>query len=361
MAKTKAPKELKAEIHGIDKFKDIKKTYGNIMQGLDFVLDKEQKIISIGPALDWGCGGIEVGSWNVLAGPPKSGKTTTVMQIASNAQKQYGMHVFYCNVEARFKKQNTEGLALDPNLFTLITSTEEKILSAEDYLNVVDNILKSESNAFVVIDSLSSLCSEAEMTEGVRGNGRLINPRILGNFCRKCASIVPIRSSVLMGINHMITNTSGHGGKHFQVDGGLKVQYQADTILHVKYFQDWTESDEVVGQQVHWNIVNTGLGKRGKEVTSYLRYGTGIDRVMEIFQLGVEFAAIEQAGSWFNITALHSSEEECVKKYITDNSADKPEDIEKLFKFQGAAKCCQFLTENPAFIDVVYNYIKAMT
>lgn len=357
MAKAKAPKLEKSDI---EKFKDIKKTYGDIMQGLDFVLDKQQKIISIGPALDWGCGGIEVGSWNVLAGAPKSGKTTTVMQIARNAQKQFGMHVFYCNVEARFKKQNTEGLNLDPDLFTLITSNEGRILSAEDYLNIVDNILKSESNAFVVIDSLSSLCSQAEMDEGVRGNGRLINPRILGNFCRKCASIVPIRDSVLMGINHMITNTSGHG-KAYQADGGLKMQYQADAILHVKYFQDWTEGDDVVGQQVHWNIINTGLGKRGKEVTSYIRYGKGIDRVMEIFQLGVEFAAIEQAGAWFNITALHNSEEECVKKYISDNSSGKTGETEKLFKFQGAANCCRFLEENPEFIDVVYDYIKAMT
>lgn len=345
----------------LEEFKDIKKNYGNVMKGLDFVLEKPQRIISLGPALDWGCGGIEVGTWGVFAGPPKSGKTTTAMQAARNAQKQFGMHVFYCNVEARFKRQNTEGLNFDPNLFTLITSDEDKILVAEDYLNIIDNILKSRKNSFVIIDSISSLCSESEMQDDVRGNTRLINPRILASFCRKVGQTVPIRESSVIGINHIISNTAGMGGKTKMVDGGVKIQFQADTILHVKYFQDWTEGEEVVGQKVYWDVVHTGLAKRGKDVTSYIRYGTGIDRVMEIFQLGLEFAAVEQAGAWFTITALAQSENEIVKKFISESGAKKEEDILKLFKFQGAANCCRFLEEHPEFIDIVYDYIKAMT
>lgn len=357
MSKTK--KEPVAQ--QVEEFKDIKKNYGNVLKGLDFVFEKPQRVISLGPALDWGCGGIEVGTWGIFAGQPKSGKTTTAMQAAKNAQKQFGMHVFYCNVEARFKKQNTEGMDFDPNLFTLITSDEDKILAAEDYLNIIDNILKSRKNSFIIIDSISSLCSESEMQDDVRGNTRLVNPRIIASFCRKVGQTVPIRESSVIGINHIISNTAGMGGKTKMVDGGVKIQFQADTILHVKYFQDWVEGEEVVGQKVHWDVVHTGLAKRGKDVTSYIRYGSGIDRVMEIFQLGTEFAAIEQAGAWYTISALLVSEHPEVKKYIKDSGASSEDDIKRLFKFQGAEKCCAFLTEHPEFIEIVYNYIKDMT
>ena len=46
------------------------------------------KIISVSPAIDLALGGgIREGSWLTLTGDPKSGKTTTAMQIAANCQQ----------------------------------------------------------------------------------------------------------------------------------------------------------------------------------------------------------------------------------------------------------------------------------
>ena len=87
----------------------------------------------------------------------------------------------------------------------------------------------------------------------------------------------------------------------------------------------------------------------------------GIDNIMEIFQLGKEFAAIEQSGTWYVGTALMQSEDEAVKKYLADNNASSEDDIKKLFRFQGEAKFCEFLSQNPAFIDVIFKYIKEMS
>jgi recombination protein RecA len=341
---------------------DIKKKYGDVLFGLDFIRDKEERIIPIGPALDWATGGIATGTWSVIAGPPKSGKTTTAMQIAANAQKYHGMHIFYLNVETRFKKQNLQGMDFNPDLFTLVTSSEDKILSAEDYMNITENILSSKKNSLIIIDSLSSLCSESELSNPVSGQTRLINPRILASFCRKCQSKIAVRDCAMLGINHIISNTSGMpGAKTTMVDSGIKVQYAADMILHVKYFKPWVVNDECVGLEVFWNVVNSGLTKPHTKVTSYIRFGQGIDKVMEIFQLGKEFAAIEQSGAWYIGTALIQSDHEEVKKYISDNNATSESEITSLFRFQGEAKFCEFLSQHPVFIDVIYKYIKEMS
>ena len=54
----------------------------------------------------------EVALLLILAGPAGSGKTTTALQIAANAQKEaYGSRdVWYINVEGRLNRKNLEGI-----------------------------------------------------------------------------------------------------------------------------------------------------------------------------------------------------------------------------------------------------------
>ena len=75
---------------------------------------KNYKTISISPAIDIALGGgIKEGSWLTLTGDPKSGKTTTAMQIAANCQKE-GRPIIYLDVEGRLKDMNFEVHDLDP-------------------------------------------------------------------------------------------------------------------------------------------------------------------------------------------------------------------------------------------------------
>ena len=72
----------------------IIKDYGKIITTGTKVLEsqKNKKVISVSPAIDIALGGgILEGSWLTLTGDPKSGKTTTAMQIAANCQKE-GRH-----------------------------------------------------------------------------------------------------------------------------------------------------------------------------------------------------------------------------------------------------------------------------
>ena len=88
----------------------IFKEYGNIISsGLDVLEEKKNyKTISVSPAIDIALGGgIKEGSWLTLTGDPKSGKTTTALQIAANCQKE-GRPIIYLDVEGRLKDMNFE-------------------------------------------------------------------------------------------------------------------------------------------------------------------------------------------------------------------------------------------------------------
>lgn len=86
MAKTKTKSEKSITPSYLDK---TIKEYGQILKkGSEVLKDKEDlQVISISPAIDVGLGGgVLEGSWITLTGDPKSGKTTTSMQIAKTAK-----------------------------------------------------------------------------------------------------------------------------------------------------------------------------------------------------------------------------------------------------------------------------------
>ena len=99
-----------------DYLKKIIKDYGEIIRSGTEVLEekKNYKIISVSPAIDIALGGsIREVSWLTLTGDPKSGKTTTAMQIAANCQKE-GRPIIYLDAEGRLKDMNFEVADLDP-------------------------------------------------------------------------------------------------------------------------------------------------------------------------------------------------------------------------------------------------------
>jgi recombination protein RecA len=70
-------------------------------------------------------------------------------------------------------------------------------------------------------------------------------------------------------------------------------------------------------------------------MTSYIRYGQGIDRHTEILNLASDIGLVHKAGAWFTLTTVE----------------DKP-------KFQGAEKLRQYLIENPKTYEDLVKSVK---
>lgn len=315
--------------------KELKKEYGDILFSADFIINRPTKIISFSPRLDVGLsGGIPTGSWVNIAGPPKSGKSSSVLSLAANAQQQ-GMMVYYFDVECRLKKMNlvgTPNLDISPEKFQIISSSEEKILTAEDITNIASKILKSQKDVFLIIDSYSALCSSKEYVDDITGQTRSLGPKILASFTRQMASVVPIQGSIVILIGHIIANT-GYGPSTTTLDGGIKIQYQADVRMRVKSFELIKEENEIVGQIVKWHVITSALGPPVAEVESYIRFGKGIDSVFEYMMLALDIGVISKAGAWLEF------------------------DGEKV---QGQAKMYQYLIDNPDKLAKIKEEIKKM-
>lgn len=325
--------------------KDIIKAFGKIIStGNELVKTKgDLQCVPFSPSLDLALnGGLLEGTWTIISGNPKTGKTTSCLQVCKNAQ-DCGRPVIYVDGESRLKKYNLEGTqGLDLDKIQIIHSPEDgEQLSAEDFLDVCESmILKPENKgAICIIDSCSSLVPRAELESPASASLRASLPKLLSHWVKKNAQNVVKNKIVVIIITHYITNTSGYGKVKIP-DCGVMVQYQADTRLDIARIEDWREggdSGKKIGQLVHWKIDCSAMGASGNECISYIRYGKGIDKVQEIIELAVSFGIIEKGGSWYTLSFL-----------------------EEPVKVQGMSNVYDFLSENPEQIKVVTEKVMEM-
>lgn len=270
--------------------------------------------------------------------------TTTSLDFAATAQKKEYQgtlksprEVYYLNIEGRLKKRDLEGIpGLELDRFHIIGSQEGKILHAEEYLQIAEKIINEIPGSILIIDSYSALCTEAEITSEMDKMQRADGAKLLAKFCRKVANVIPVNKNIVIGITHLMGNPTGYGAE-FKEKSGQAIAYQTDIKLRAKTFKPWTLSADStqIGQEIDWQVVCSALGPPGGNITSYIRYGQGIDKYMEAITLASDMGIIHKGGAWYTLTSL----------------PDKP-------KFQGAEKLRQYLLDNEKAYKDLVNSIK---
>ena len=325
---------------------EVNKSFGDgVVLSANAVLDAEVINIPISPSLDIILnGGVPEGSFIIFTGQPKCGKTTTSLYLAGNAQQpEYGYgsfkdgrEVYYLNIEGRLKKRDLAGIPhINLDKFHIIGSQQGKILHAEEYLQIAEKIINQVPGCVVIIDSYSALCTEAEITSDMNKMQRADGAKLLAKFCRKVANVIPVNKNIVIGITHLMGNPTGYGAE-FKEKSGQAVAYQTDIKLRAKKFSPWNvgKDNTQIGQEVEWQVVTSALGSPGGNIVSYLRYGEGIDKHMELFNLAVDLGLISKGGAWYTFTSVK----------------DSP-------KFQGAEKARDFLINNPQVYDDLWSEI----
>jgi recombination protein RecA len=309
--------------------KILKKKYGDIFLSADQITQKEKVVIPVSPKLDIGLnGGVPEGSWFIISGKPKLGKSTLALQFCATAQKEeYGARrCYYLDAEGRLEKKILNGIeGLQQDKLTVVKSSQGNILSSEKFLTIAEQIIKTEPNIILVIDSASAMCSQSEMdSEEIKGTGRNNGPKLLAEFTRRLANVVPVQNNIVIIIQHMIANTSGYGPS-FMEDGGNKICYQSDIKLRGRTFTKWEDNTKKqIGQIATWDVVHSALGAPGATVEGYIRFGYGIDSIWELIDIATDLDLIEKGGAWFTI------------KFTGEE-----------IKLQGQNKVWQYLNDNP--------------
>ena len=288
-------------------------------------------------------GGIPDGTICLITGKPKSGKTTLCLELLRNAQN-LGRPAFYINIERRCTPALLSTIqGLDPKKLQVIPHQIDKPLTAEDYLNIIERIAKTQEKAVVVIDSIAALSTMTEQEDAIGSSRDMAGPaKLLSAFFRRAQQIVDSKNVILIFISQLMSNREPRGPKYVE-KGGVAIQYACSVWLKVTWTQQWERNPETNapdGHDMHITIQSSAMGRPLLPCILPLRYGTGIDVTKDIVTTSENLGLIEKAGAWYSIPMFK-----------------KGKDIPK---FQGLAKLSNFLNDNPDKLKILETEVRAI-
>lgn len=273
---------------------------------VDLLREEEGRIFRTTVSLDIALsGGIPEGTSVLLSGKPKIGKTTLALHYVQQChRKDPSKKAFFFDVEGRLR---TELVACFPDInrenLNIVRSNSNKILSAEDYLNLIFQTLKDNEHCICILDSIAALCPEGELSSNIGDSVKMAGTAtLMYKIFRRVSQILPVTHSTFIALTHMIANPNPGPGKKSATVGGNAPQYGASVWLEAAWKQDINDSaNKTIGQNAHFSVIASALGAPGAEVTVPIIYGRGVDEHMDLFNICCELGLIQKAGAWYSI------------------------------------------------------------
>lgn len=306
----------------------IIKTYGRGVVGLaSEKIDRPRRILPIALSMDIALsGGLPEGISVLLSGKPKAGKTSLCLLILKNAQAQ-GRKVFYLDIEAKLTAallKTVDGLD-HSNLIIVKNTAEQPPLSAEQWLDIIERIIKDHPGAVIVADSIAALSTLIELSESTGDRSDMGGvPRLLAQFYRRTLQIIDGNNCILIWISQLMTSREKMGKKWVE-KGGMAVQYFASAIINVDYTKTWdvdADTQAPLGHDIHFKIVHSPLGRPSLPCSLPLRYGHGIDAERDVAVLAENFGLVSRSGAW--LTIVYNSAKFCGLPALTDALRQDP-------------------------------------
>ena len=300
-----------------------------------FEKEKNRTALSVSPSIDLRLGGgILEGSFVLIQGKPKCGKSLTCMEIAVNALKQ-GRWVIYFDTENRMTPSKyfiIEGFdILNHKKFLLMNSESNKkgdITSGDKMYGVILQMMKSPKykGAVFIIDSLSDVITQDVLDDPiVTSQRRDSTPKLNADFCKKVGPYIKRANAILVGVQHLQKDISPTGHGALQPVGGDRLNYKCDIVLLSKHnplnFEGKTINggfskgdDAIDGLLIRYDLTaNRILGpfvakEPEEKIQNYYNFGRGCWWEKEALDVLKEIGLIMQGGAYYTFMTEKFSE-----------------------------------------------------
>lgn len=320
-----------------DKF--LERQYGEgIITTADKVLDKKRDVLKTVLSLDIGLsGGIPSGSTVLISGKAKAGKTSLCLEVLKNAIEA-DRPAFYVDIERRCSHSLLKTIqGLNVEKLKIIKSTQEKELSAEEWLRILEQVIKDNKRAVVVVDSLAVLSTLAEQSE-LLGESKDMSgvSKLMASFFRRIQSVLDNNDVILIFISQLMTNRDPRG-KKFVEKGGMAVQYSNSVWININWVKRWDrdpDKNAPLGHDIQVEVQCSALGAPYLPCEIPLRYGFGIDTAKDVIQNAENLGLITKSGAWYIIPSILNEEKEPRKFQGLDNTREflinNPQELNRL-------------------------------
>jgi len=248
---------------------------------------------SLGLDIALGIGGLPRGRVVEIYGPESSGKTTLTLSVIAEAQKLGGTCAF---VDAEHALDPIYAEKLGVNIEDLILSQPD---TGEQALEVTDMLVRSGAVDVLVVDSVAALVPRAEI-EGEMGDAHVgLQARLMSQALRKLTGSIKNSNCLVIFINQIRMKIGVMFGNPETTTGGNALKFYASVRLDIRRIGAVKEGEEIIGNETRVKVVKNKVSPPFRQAEFQILYGSGINRMGELIDLGVKCGFVEKSGAWY--------------------------------------------------------------
>ena len=259
--------------------------------------------------------------------------------------------VLYLDLEHSFDGAWAATLGIDPDEIEIMQPPD---VFAEDLLETLKALIETGEIGFVVLDSVPSLVTKAEMEKRFGERTVASAAGLLTIFCRKIVPILTRYDCTMVIINQIRDNMDSPyvvnmpGGKALQFYASLMMQFRIGSPVDFLGNELPQSAENPAGY-----IINVKLTKQKsapfdrKNASYHLMAQSGMRVDMDFADLAIDkYQIIKKSGAWYSIC------DPVTKQPLEDSDG-------KLVRLQGKAKVLDYLQQTPEYFQKLQDVILA--
>jgi recombination protein RecA len=269
---------------------------------------------SIAFDLSLGIGGFPRGRVVEVFGPEATGKTTLVLHVIAEAQKQGGQAAF---IDAEH--------ALDPVYAGSVgVDVDNLLISQPDFgeqaLEIAEMLVRSGAVDVIAVDSVAALVPKAEL-EGEMGDAHMgLQARLMSQALRKLTAIVSRSKTCFIFVNQIREKIGFFLGSPETTTGGRALKFYSSMRIDIRRLATLKEGDKVIGNRVKVKVVKNKMAPPFRLSQFDIIYGEGISKEGDLVDCGLDTGIIEKSGTWYSYKGERLGQgRENVKKLLMEN------------------------------------------
>lgn len=288
-------------------------------------------------------GGIPFGSIVEFSGKESSGKTTTALDLVKSAQQLYPERdVIWVDIEGTLDLFWANTLGVDVDSIGYINPQQEY---AEKIFDIVETLVKDEETdiSLIVMDSLAPMISKQAYEKDMEGATIGGISKSLTLFSNKIGPLLRKKNTILVGINQVRDDMNSSyggtitpGGRAWKHNCSVRMEFRRADFFDANGTVLTVNAENPVGHFVKSILLKTKVCRPDRKVGYYaLNYIEGIDKVIDLIDVGVKVGVVRAGGAWY---------------YLPDENGEE-------LKFQGKQKLKTALIENENLLSLLESRI----
>ena len=252
---------------------------------------------ALGLDLALGVGGIPRGRVVEIFGPESSGKTTLMLHIIANAQKNGGLAAF---IDAEHALDPAYAKKLGVNLDDLLVSQPD---SGEEALTICETLARSNALDVIVIDSVAALVPKAEL-EGEMGMATMgMQARLMSQALRKLTGVLAKAKTACIFTNQIREKVGVMFGNPETTPGGKALKFYASVRMDIRRKETLKDATgAAIGNQVKVKVVKNKVAPPFAEAEFEILYNHGINKEGSVIDVGLQEGIVEKKGAWLQFS-----------------------------------------------------------